>query len=187
MDHIIVLQGAYSKKLMLVLMQHFHLKGFTMKYIKLLLLIAALCMTACAANTRGQRETTGGLAGAALGGLLGAQFGSGTGQLAGTAAGVLVGALLGSEIGRSMDDVDRMKANQAVVDAHSAPLGEQITWNNPESGNRGTITPTRDGYSDSGNYCREFYQTVTIGGKTEDAYGIACQQPDGTWRIVQQQ
>lgn len=158
-----------------------------MKYMKLLLLVALLAMTACATNTRGQRETTGGLAGAALGGLLGAQFGSGTGQLASTAIGVLVGGLMGSEIGRSMDEVDRLKANEAVNRAHAAPLGERITWNNPESDHHGSITPTRDGYSDSGNYCREFYQTVSIGGKTEDAYGVACRQPDGTWRIVQQQ
>ncbi len=155
-----------------------------MKSIHILLLVTALTITACAGD-RGQKEVVGGLTGAALGGLLGAQFGSGTGQLAGTAIGVLVGGLMGSEVGRTMDDVDRMKANQAVVQAQSAPLGENITWNNPDSGYSGTITPTRDGYSDSGNYCREFYQTVSIGGKTEEAYGTACRQPDGTWRIVQ--
>lgn len=157
-----------------------------MNHIKLLVLVAALTLTGCASQShRGEREVSGGLVGAALGGLLGAQFGSGSGQLAGTAAGVLIGALLGSEIGHSMDEIDRMRANEAVVQAHSAPLGEQITWNNPESGHYGSVTPTRDGTSESGNYCREFYETVSIGGKTEDAYGIACQQPDGSWRIVQ--
>ena len=158
-----------------------------MKYIKLFLLTVFLAVLGgCASEThRGEREVSGGLAGAALGGLLGAQFGSGSGQLAGTAIGVLIGTLVGSEIGHSMDEVDRMRANQAVVKSHSAPLGEKITWNNPESGHRGTITPTRDGYSDSGSYCREFYQTVDIGGRTEEAYGVACRQPDGTWRIVQ--
>ena len=25
--------------------------------------------------------------------------------------------------------------------------------------------------------------TVTVGGKTEEAYGNACRQPDGTWRV----
>lgn len=155
-----------------------------MNYIKALLLIAALSMAGCAEY--GQKQTVGGLTGAALGGLLGAQFGSGSGKLAGTAIGVLVGGLMGSEVGRSMDDLDRVKANQAVVKAQTAPLGENITWNNPKSGHEGSITPTRDGYSDSGNYCREFYQTVNIGGETQDAYGVACQQPDGSWRIVQQ-
>jgi surface antigen len=158
-----------------------------MNHIKLLILAAALTLTGCASESyRGEREVSGGLVGAALGGLLGAQFGSGSGSAAGAAAGVLIGALLGSEIGHSMDEMDRMRANEAVVKSHSAPLGEQVTWNNPESGHYGSVTPTRDGTSNSGNYCREFHETVTIGGKTEQAYGIACRQPDGSWRIVQQ-
>ena len=35
-----------------------------------------------------------------------------------------------------------------------------------------------------GEQCREFQQTITIGGKTEKAYGTACRQPDGTWKEV---
>ena len=146
-------------------------------------LLALFFVAGCANSQYGTKQTAGGLLGAAGGGLLGAQFGSGTGQLAATAAGVFIGALLGSEIGRSMDDVDRLKAEQAINQAHSTPIGNTITWNNAESGNSGTVTPTRDGTSDSGEYCREFQQTVVIGGKTEEGYGIACRQPDGTWRI----
>lgn len=33
-------------------------------------------------------------------------------------------------------------------------------------------------------YCREFTRDVKIGGKHEQAYGIACRQPDGSWQIV---
>ncbi len=144
----------------------------------------ALLSTACAGQ--GEKQTVGTLGGAALGGLLGSQFGSGKGKLVATGAGVFIGALIGSEIGRSMDQVDRMKANQAINTAHSAPVGETITWNNPDSGHSGTVTPIRDGTSSSGSYCREFQQTVTIGGQTEQAYGTACRQPDGSWQIVDQ-
>ena len=158
-----------------------------MNHIKSLILVVALIATGCAGEPyRGDRETMGGLTGAALGGLLGAQFGSGGGRVATTALGVLIGALIGSEVGHSLDEVDRMRANEAIVRAHDTPLGDQVTWNNPESGHYGTVTPTRDGTSESGNYCREYNETVTIGGKTEQAYGVACRQPDGTWRIVQQ-
>ena len=157
-----------------------------MKYLTACLLTLFLAVSGGCADAYGPKQTVGGLTGAALGGLLGAQFGGGSGKLATTAAGVLLGGLMGSEIGRSMDDVDRMKANQAITHAQSAPLGETITWNNPNNDHSGTITPTRDGYSNTGNYCREFNQTVTIGGKTQDAYGVACRQPDGTWRIVEQ-
>ena len=144
-----------------------------------------LALAACEGSQYGTKQTIGGLTGAALGGLLGAQFGSGTGQLAATAAGVLVGGLVGSEIGRSMDDVDRMRADEANRAAQTAPIGRAITWNNPDSGHSGSVTPVRDGTSSDGLYCREFQQTVTIGGKTQSAYGTACRQPDGTWRIIE--
>ena len=144
----------------------------------------ALAVAGCEESGYGPKQTFGGLSGAALGGLLGAQFGSGNEQLAWTGAGVFIGALVGSEIGRSMDEVDRMRANGAVVRSQSAPLGETITWNNPESGNYGSVTPVRNGTSASGAYCREFQQTITVGGRKEQGYGIVCRQPDGTWRMV---
>ncbi len=147
--------------------------------------LIALFATGCEGSGYGTKQTIGAGTGAALGGLLGAQFGSGGAQLAATGAGVLIGALIGSEVGRSMDQQDQMQADQAVSVAQTAPVGETIVWNNPESGNYGSITPVRDGTSTSGLYCREFQQVVTIGGQTETAYGTACQEPDGTWRIVE--
>jgi len=140
----------------------------------------------CAEQGYGPKQSVGTLGGAALGGLLGSQFGSGTGKLATTAVGVLIGALAGSEVGRSLDRADRTYADGAVTRAQTAPLGETITWNNPQNGNRGAITPVRDGTSTSGQYCREFQQSITVAGKTQQGYGIACRQPDGTWRVVNQ-
>jgi hypothetical protein len=32
-------------------------------------------------------------------------------------------------------------------------------------------------------YCREYTKNVQIGNRTEQSYGTACQQPDGSWRI----
>ncbi|WP_259783088.1 RT0821/Lpp0805 family surface protein [Aestuariispira ectoiniformans] len=134
----------------------------------------------------GPKQTVGGLSGAVLGGLLGAQFGSGSGQLAMTGIGVLVGSLMGSNIGKSMDELDRIKADQATHKAHVADIGETITWNNPESGHYGSITPTRDGVATNGQYCREYRQTIHVGDDMADGYGIACQQPDGSWKLVSQ-
>ena len=36
----------------------------------------------------------------------------------------------------------------------------------------------------NGTYCREYTQKVTIGGVPQKSYGTACQQPDGTWKIL---
>jgi surface antigen len=106
-------------------------------------------------------------------------------QLIATATGAFIGALIGSEIARYLDDVDRLRARDANLMAQSAPIGQQVTWNSPRSNHYGSTTATRDGYSESGKYCREFYQTISIGGRTEEAYGTACQQPDGDWQLVQ--
>lgn len=144
----------------------------------------ALALAGCEANQMGQKQTIGTLGGAALGGLLGSQIGGGSGKLVATGLGVFLGGLAGSEIGKSLDRADRLEANQAYSKAQAAPIGETITWSNPQSGNTGTYTPVREGTSSSGRYCREFQQTVTIGGKTQQAYGTACRQPDGSWQIV---
>jgi len=46
------------------------------------------------------------------------------------------------------------------------------------------MTPTRTYQTASGSYCREFTQTIVVGGRTEEGYGTACRQPDGSWQIV---
>ena len=154
--------------------------------IKMLAIAVLIAFTtaACQNGQYGTKQTIGALGGAAAGGLLGAQVGGGKGQLAATAAGALLGALIGSEIGRSMDEVDRMQAEQAYGQAQNAPVGQTIAWDNPNTGNYGSVTPTREGtHTSTGEYCREFQQSVVIGGRQEDAYGVACRQPDGSWEI----
>ncbi len=146
---------------------------------------ALFVLAACQAQNMGTKEGVGTLGGAAVGGLLGSQIGKGSGKLAATAAGVVIGGWLGNEIGASLDKADRLEMNRAESRAYSAPIGQQITWNNPQSGNAGTITPIRDGYANDGAYCREFQQTITVGGQKQQGYGRACQQPDGSWKIVQ--
>lgn len=147
-------------------------------------LILAFLLGACV--NQGPKQTIGTLAGAAAGGYLGSKVGGGTGQLAATAAGVLLGAYLGGELGKTMDDVDRLKARQTTQNSLEK-LQDNVTsnWSNPNTGYSGTVTPVRTYQEASGTYCREFQQTISVGGKTEQAYGTACRQPDGTWRIVQ--
>jgi hypothetical protein len=70
----------------------------------------------------------------------------------------------------------------AQVRATTAAVGETIVWN--QGGATGSVTAVREGTSTTGRTCREFQQTVTIGGKTEQAYGTACLQADGAWEVV---
>ena len=149
------------------------------------LLAATLGMTACQTTEGwGTKQTVGTGVGAVAGGIAGSQVGKGSGRMWATGAGVLLGALLGSEIGSSLDAADRAEMELAQQKAYSAPVGESIKWNNPNSGNSGTVVAVRDGKSSSGRYCREYQQTITVGGKQQSGYGTACQQPDGSWEIV---
>ena len=151
----------------------------------MMMVVSTFALTACETfQGAGNKQVIGAGSGAVIGGVLGSKVGKGNGQLWATGAGALLGALVGSEIGKSLDKVDRMEMGKAVTTAQTAPVGEPISWNNPDSGNHGKVVATKDGYSASGRYCREFQQTVFIGGKEETAYGTACQQPDGSWEIV---
>jgi len=154
-----------------------------MRKLATILVLTSAALAGC--ESTGQKEAVGGVLGAAAGGLLGSQIGSGTGQIAATAAGAVGGLLLGSSVGRSLDDVDRIKQREtAYRSLESAPTGQPSSWKNPDTGHSGSVTPTRTYQRADGTYCREFTQVVNIGGKTEEAHGTACRQPDGTWKIV---
>lgn len=144
----------------------------------LLLVSVAGCET-----TPGPKAAVGGLGGAAAGGLLAAATGGGN---TGIAAGVLLGGLLGGAIGDRLDAADRRQAQQTAQHAlETAPAGTQVAWRNPDSGNFGTVTPTKTYQQADGQYCREYQQTITIDGQPHQAYGTACRQPDGNWKIIQ--
>jgi surface antigen len=157
-----------------------------MKSTRIAIAVAAVLALGACQNGQGPDKTDiGTILGGVGGAVAGAQFGHGTGRVAAAAAGTLIGAFVGREVGKSLDKADMAAAHQAQTQAQTAPIGEKIAWSNPETGHSGTVTPTRQGTDQSGNQCREYQSTVTIGGKTEQAYGTACRQPDGSWRVVQ--
>lgn len=148
------------------------------------LLAATLFLAACSSDA-GQKQTAGTVLGGIGGAVLGSQIGGGSGRLVATALGTLAGAMIGSDIGKTLDRADQVALRQAETQAHETPVGETIVWNNPDSGNYGTVTPVREGTStQTGAYCREYQTTVTVGGREQQGYGTACQQPDGSWKIA---
>lgn len=161
------------------------------------LLLTASLLTACQQpmGRPGQGATRGGevnksdigtIAGGVAGGVAGYQFGGGAGKAVATVAGTLLGAYLGSEIGASLDRGDMAYYNQTSQRAmENAQPGETLPWENPQSGHSGSITPSNYYKNSSGQYCREYTQTINVGGRTEKGYGTACRQPDGSWKIVE--
>ena len=141
-------------------------------------LIATIIFTSGCALTR---EEGGALIGAVVGGVVGNQVGDGRGKNIATAVGIFAGAMAGSSIGKSLDATDAANAQAAL---EKTPTGQSSSWVNPDSGNAYSVTPTRTYQGATGKYCREYQSSVTIDGKQQRAYGTACRQPDGSWKII---
>jgi len=159
--------------------------------------IGVISLTACAqpgpngqynSNSGINKQDVGTVLGGVGGAVAGSAFGKGNGKIATTIAGGLLGGVLGNQIGASLDRADMAYYNKSSQQAlESSPSGQAVTWKNPDSGNSGTITPmkTYQSPSDPNQYCREYTQSITVAGKTQQAYGTACRQPDGTWQVQQ--
>jgi surface antigen len=125
--------------------------------------------------------------------VLGAVVGAGAGALVAGALGgrgwtvvaaALAGGLLGGAIGRRLDQKDKQMAAEAAHRAfESNRSGQESVWNNPDSGNHGSITPTKTRQLANGQYCREYRQDIWIGEEKEQTYGTACRQADGSWQV----
>jgi surface antigen len=148
------------------------------------MLVLGLVLAGCAPSM-GPKETGGTLLGAGAGALAGSQIGSGSGTIVAVAIGTLAGALIGQGVGQSLDRADQlMMERNAQYALESTRTNVATTWRNPDTGNYGAITPVETYRTSQGQYCREYTQTVVVGGRTQQAYGTACRQPDGSWLIV---
>lgn len=65
------------------------------------------------------------------------------------------------------------------------PDGQGIVWDEPQTGEQIKVVPTRSYQEADGRYCREYQSSATVAGQTQQVYGQACRQPDGTWAFVQ--
>ena len=148
----------------------------------LALILAAVMVSGCAGEVA--KEELGAVIGAGLGGLAGSFIGDGGGQLVAVGVGTLLGAIMGSEVGKSLDRADRLAMAQAQHDAlESGVSGSKTAWTNPDSGNSGEVVPQPAYRQEDGTICREFAQVIMVGDEVESAYGIACREPSGTWKL----
>lgn len=140
-----------------------------------------LCSAALIGCSNMNNQDVGTVTGAVAGGLLGSTVGQGGGQLVAIAAGTLAGAYLGGKIGKSMDDTDRMRINQAL---ESNSIGKPAYWHNANTGVNYRVVPVKNVTVSGNKYCREYRTVANIGGKQQQMYGTACRQPDGSWKAV---
>lgn len=157
---------------------------------KLLAIVTSvLFLAACQQNGNGGgMNVTKGDVGTVLGGAAGAwagsSIGNGSGQIVATAAGTLLGAALGRSVGNTMDQQDMVFYNQTSQKAlEVGQPGQSFPWNNPQSNVSGMVTPSGYFQNSTGQYCREYTQSINVSGRMETGHGIACRQPDGAWKI----
>ncbi len=137
----------------------------------------------CRGDSRND-QVAGAVIGGIIGGVVGNQVFKGERGL-GTVAGVILGGVAGSQIAKSGDNCDQYYASYAYQDAFdSRRSNERVRWRNERSGNYGYVQAA-DVYRDRrGNACRNYEQEIYVNGRRQIAEGVACQNRDGTWRIV---
>lgn len=82
----------------------------------------------------------------------------------------------------NLNDQQQREHERAIYGSINIPIGDTMTWSRGSAS--GNVTPVWEGRSNTGLYCREFRQEVTINGRTEVAHGTACRRDDGSWEIV---
>ena len=148
-----------------------------MKKIITLVIVGLLTISLSGCATK---EEAGTLTGAAVGAAVGSTLGSGRGSVLAIWLGAIVGAQIGQTVGRHMDEQDRIRTSMILENNRS---NQATTWHNPDTGYNYTVTPTRT-YEVAEGPCREFTTNAVIGGKTEQIYGTACRQSDGSWKVI---
>jgi surface antigen len=160
-----------------------------MRFSKVATVVVAIGFLGACTGTSGEtgvgnKTIVGAAAGAAGTGLIAAAAIGGAPAILG---GVILGGLLGGAIGAYLDDQDkRIAAETTKKSLQDSKPGQPMSWVNPDSGNSGTVTPSKSYQTASGEVCRDFEQTIKIDGKTQKAQGTACRDAGGSWRTVSQ-
>ena len=140
----------------------------------LMLALSLLVLSGCASQ-----QQKGTIIGGVTGALIGSLIGDGRGQNIAIAVGAIAGSAIGSSIGKRFDEQDQSRI------AYSMQHKQRSSWTNSTTGRRSTVIPSPTlAPSSSNQQCREFTVDTEIGDRTESAYGTACRQDDGSWKII---
>jgi surface antigen len=106
------------------------------------------------------------------------------GNAAYTAVGAVGGAGLGWVVGKLFDN-HAAAEQRALTQAVQSPPGTKVPWDNPRTGQRGTITSGVWG-SDKDGPCRMVTLTAVSDGQAQAVEACVVQHRDGTWRFGRQ-
>lgn len=127
---------------------------------------------------RCQREAVGAALGGVIGGALGSTVGKGEGRTVAIIVGSVLGAAVGAKVARDLGEADRGCLAQSLELARN---GQRVAWDDPNSGARYLLTPTRD-YKKDGRACRDFNLAVS-GAGAQTVARSACSNGNGEWKV----
>ena len=159
-----------------------------MKLGKLLIGAALVSGLMAVGSTPGQADNE------LLGGLLGGGAGAGVGGLLGGGKGAAIGGILGLGLGAlganrlSRDNEPEERAYvapppPAYQSGYAAPPPPAYQQGYTPPAQPAQQAPAATAAYDT-SYCREYTNTTMIDGQEQVTHGLACRQPDGSWRIV---
>ena len=142
---------------------------------KLKFLIAALfagSLVACAANPNSTPTVTRQQISAAV-------STETTTATAKTANQTIPDTLLSKTTGKSMDEQDRINAQQALI---NIPIGQEAVWTNTNTKTAYAVIPVNE-YHSGAAFCRQ--AQIIIGNKKQTTYTTICKGPDAKWYVKQ--
>ena len=88
-----------------------------------------------------------------------------------------LGGIFGGPIGAALTQEDRQAAWKAQIAALDS--GQRRPWR----GTHGVFGFVEPG-AETGKGCRDYTQTVYVGGRPNRGQGVACKQADGAWKVT---
>lgn len=140
-----------------------------------------IALTSCSSNQQSYQKTgevVGTFAGAAIGLALGDDFAAG----AGGAIGMVVGNLLGKAIGAHLDEVDRIKAEVAMLSALQMNKNTKVKWKSDKNQGVSGEVQTKQ-VTKNGDVCKSVTQIVNVNGKETREENTLCRESDGSWAL----
>lgn len=126
-------------------------------------------------------NTTSTMLGGAAGGLLGSQIGNGN-KTTTIIAGTIIGSLIGSEIGKHLNKEDQEKLEKSTKE--TLATNETTTWENENTGNKGTTRIVKSEKEEVEDNCKTFEQIIELSdGTVEKKFVKVCKDENGDWVV----